>query len=262
VFAQTNNIESEVDLGDFKEDSLHYEQLRLKAEQGNLSDCEFAKKNANRDFDKNNYIRYSKELVGNCIYCDLLRLNYSVNWIFQSDIFSDNYYRCYNKEMSQLLILKYGFDIFQKTSEEVNAILERKANIRQIYYKPSCIPNLITDERIYIQDSCIEDTLTVNFRVTITFEHSLIDTVIPIIVQSINLIDMEIRSVNSPYVIASLSKLTPIEYPWLQYIWDLCSAKIAYWYKFQPYNELSEGERIKKGNTLYMRDTVWLIPAS
>ena len=126
-----------------------------------------------------------------------------------------------------------------------------------------CIPYLIdnkSNERIYIYDSCIDDTLKIRYRVKIIFEHSLIDTIKPIIVKSVHLIDMDIRSLNPPHIIASLSKLKPIELPLLQYIWDICSAKISYWYIFQPYNELPSGERIKEGNTLYMGGVVWLVP--
>jgi len=128
-----------------------------------------------------------------------------------------------------------------------------------------CIPYLIDNkigERIYIHDSCIEDTLKINYRVEVTFEHSLIDTINPIVVKSVNLIDMDIRSLNPPNIIASLSKLRPIESSLQQYIWELCSAKIAYWYKFQPYNKLPIGERTKGGNTLYMGATIWLVPDS
>jgi len=126
-----------------------------------------------------------------------------------------------------------------------------------------CIPFLINNqkgEKIYIHDSCIEDTLKIRFRVEVQFENSLIDTIMPIVVKSVNLIEMDIRSLNSPNIIASLSKLTPIESPLQQYIWNLCSAKLSYWYIFQPYNELPYGERIKEGNILYMGGTVWLVP--
>lgn len=128
-----------------------------------------------------------------------------------------------------------------------------------------CVPYLINNKngtKIYIHDFCIKDTLKIRYRVEVTFKHSLLDTIMPMIVKSVNLIDMDIRSLNPPHIIASLSKLTPIDSPMQQYIWDICSAKIAYWYKFQPYNELPQKERIKKGNTLYMGATIWLAPSN
>jgi hypothetical protein len=111
---------SEVDLSDFGIDSLYDEQLRLKAGQGKLSDCEFGKRNAEDDFNKQIYIYYSEELVGPCPYCDILRQDYNVNWRFSTDLFPDDYYRCYNEEITQLLIKKYGFDIFKKASDKAN----------------------------------------------------------------------------------------------------------------------------------------------
>jgi len=129
--------------------------------------------------------------------------------------------------------------------------------------KEHCIPYFIdnkSNKRICIHDSCIDDTFKITYRVEVIFEHSLIDTIKPMVVKSVNLIDMYIRSLNPPHIKAFLSNLTPIELPWHQYIWDLCSAKFAYWYRFQPYNELPNGERIKEGNVLYMGGTIWLVP--
>jgi hypothetical protein len=102
----------------------------------------------------------------------------------------------------------------------------------------NCIPYLIDNknkEKIVIHDSCIDDTLKIIYRVEVIFEQSLTDTIKPMVVKSVHLIDMNIRSLNSPHIKVSLSNLTPIESPLQQYIWDLCSAKFAYWYRFQPY---------------------------
>ena len=126
-----------------------------------------------------------------------------------------------------------------------------------------CIPFLINNqkgEKIYIQDACIKDTLKVHFRVSVTFDHSLADTIIPIIIQSVKLIDMDIYSANPPYIIDFLSELTPIESPWQQYIWDLCSAKLLYWYKYQPYDKLPQGEKKRYGNKVYMTAVLYLVP--
>jgi len=166
--------------------------------------------------------------------------------------------------MVKLLNQKYGLDIFQGAADKVDSL--HKINPPHMScLSDTCITFLIDNrdkKRIYIQDSCIEDTLRIRYRVEITFEHSLVDTTKPIVVKSVNLIDMDIHSLNPPHIIASLSNLTPIESPLQQYIWNLCSAKVAYWYRFQPYNELPRGERIREGNTLYMGATIWLVPES
>ena len=256
---QNSNIESEVDLADFGIDSLYNEQLKLKAEQGKLSDCEFGKIIANNDFNKQNYVYYSKEFIGECLYCDVLHHDYNVNWRFSIDLFSDDYYKCYNKEISQLINQKYGFDIFEKASEKADSLQKIKP-MSNSYNNYRCVPNLIQGyEKIYIQDSCIEDTLRIRFRVALTFEDSL-HTVKPMIVKSVNLTDMDIRSINPSRIIASLSVLDRIDSPLQQYIWDLCSAKVSYWYRYQPYEELPPGERVKYENTIYMAAVFYLVP--
>ena len=126
-----------------------------------------------------------------------------------------------------------------------------------------CIPFLIDNqynENIYIYDSCIKDTLMIRYTVEVNFEHSLIDTMKPMIVKAVNLIDMRIYSINPSRIIDSLFVITPIETPFLQYIWDLCSTKVSYWYKHQPYEKLPQGERIKQGNTIYMTAGVYFVP--
>jgi hypothetical protein len=263
-FAQTNNndFKSEVNLSDFGIDSLYNEQLKLKIKQGKLSDCEFGEKVANDNFNRQNYIYFSKELVGSCLYCDILQYDYDVKLQFFTNLFTNEYYSCYNMKMSQLLNKKYGFDIFEKTTKKVDSFYNAKLIAVQ-HEKNKGIPYLINnqkEEKIYIRDSCIEDTLKIRYRVEVIFEHSLIDTIMPMVVKSVSLIDMDIRSLNPPHTIASLSKSTLIKSPLQQYIWDLCSAKFAYWYKFQSYSELSSGERIKRGNTIYMGSTIWLVP--
>ena len=256
------DISDTIRLSDLGTDSVYVKYLKLKDQQEQLSDCEFGKKIAKKDFDKKDYIYYSVELVGPCLYCDVLRLDYNIQWQFSSHLFSNDYFFCYNKEMVKLLNQKYGFDIFQRAKDKVDS-LHKINSPHTSYLSDAYIPFLIDNrdrKRIYIQDSCIEDTLRIRYRVEVTFEHSLIDTIKPMVVKSVNLIDMDIRSLNSSHIIASLSKLTPIESPLQQYIWNLCSAKVAYWYRFQPYNELPRGERIREGNTIYMGATIWLVP--
>ena len=126
-----------------------------------------------------------------------------------------------------------------------------------------CMPYLIDNkngEYIYIRDSCIEDTLKIRYRVEVTFAHSLTDTIKPMVVKSVNLIDMDVRSVNPPHIVAFLSKLTPIESPLQQYMWDLCSAKVSYWYKHQLYEKIPKKERIRYEDTLYMSAIIYFVP--
>ena len=129
--------------------------------------------------------------------------------------------------------------------------------------KDVCIPHLIDNrmaQRINIHDSCIEDSLRVQFKVEVCFEHSLGDTLLPMIVQSVKLKNLTIRSVNSSELIVSFSDISNIDNPFHQYIWDLLSAKVTYWYKKQQYNELPKGERTKGENSIYMGGTFWLVP--
>jgi hypothetical protein len=101
--------DSVLDLG---VDSAYQFQLDLKAKQGTRSDCEFAIDNANNDFDNNIYTLHSEPFFWTCSYCFVLKQDYNINWRFQSDLFYDRYYNCYDSIMKKRLIEKYDSDIF------------------------------------------------------------------------------------------------------------------------------------------------------
>ncbi|TWV14661.1 hypothetical protein FQ707_02830 [Bacteroidaceae bacterium HV4-6-C5C] len=259
-FAQNRGIGPDtIYINEVGPDSIYEEYLKLVRKQGLLSDCEFGMKNANDDFNKQNYIYYSKELVGACVYCNVLQRDYGVKWRFFSDLFSDEYYNCYNKEISHLLIRKYGFDIFKKTAEKVDSLFEIRSTFAP-YYVDSCIPNFIKkNESVYIHDPYIQDTLKVRFRVEIDLKYPLSDKRSTTLAKSVRLIDLDIHSINSKNR-KLLSRVIPIDSPYDKYIWDLCSAKIVYWYMYQPYDQLPEKEKIKYKDMLYMTAILYLIP--
>jgi hypothetical protein len=126
-----------------------------------------------------------------------------------------------------------------------------------------CIPFLIDNQRgekIYIHDSCIEDTLKIQFKVVVNFGYLSSDPEKTMVVKSVNLMEMTIRSLNPQKIISSLSNVVEIESPWEQYVWDLCYAKLSYWYKYQPYGELPEKERTRYGDKIYMGGILYLVP--
>lgn len=238
-------------------DTVCQESLKLLKQQGLLSDCEFGIKNANADFNKQDYIYYSEELVGSNLYCNVLERDYCIKWRFYSDLFSVEYYRCYNKEMSRLLIQKYGFNIFKKSAEKVNSFSEIKP-ASDSCYEYSCIPDFIQKkEKVYIHDPYVKDTLIVRFRVEVKFNDMLLNELPKTIVKSVHLIDLDIRSENSRNR-KILSSVIPMNSPYDKYLWDLCSAKIMYWFMYQHYN-LSLG-KMKYENNLYMTAVLYLVP--
>lgn len=93
-------------------DSLYNMQLELKSQQGTLSDCDFAIRNASKDFDANHFTLHSNAFSGNFSYGAVLKQDYDIDWRFTNDLFSDEYYRCYDSVMSKKLIVKYNHDIF------------------------------------------------------------------------------------------------------------------------------------------------------
>jgi hypothetical protein len=91
------------------QDSAYNNQLKLKSQQGTLTDCEFANKNAVNDYKNNDFSFHSGEfLTVENTFCDVLRLDYKIMWYFTNDLFSDTYYYCYDSIMTELLKLKYG----------------------------------------------------------------------------------------------------------------------------------------------------------
>lgn len=127
----------------------------------------------------------------------------------------------------------------------------------------SCIPFLINNikgQKTYIKDSCVEDTLKISITVDVRFDKNLFDTIFPIKVKSVKLINCVIPNPDNPDVNIWLFNNSKIENPFYQYIWDLMSAKASYWYIYQPYNELPMGDRKNTGNVIRMAASFWLIP--
>ena len=111
--------------------SSYNEILKLKSEQGQLSDCEFATRNAIIDFDKACYSFHSQEFYPpECTYCDVLDMDYNVKWYFVDNSFSEEYYDCYNSIMTIKLKTIYGQDFLKKASEKADS-LEKTTNWRK-----------------------------------------------------------------------------------------------------------------------------------
>ena len=90
-------------------DSLYELQIKLKSQQGNLPDCEFAKINAKKDYKNNIYSLHSHESIPvENTFHDVLRIQYNIMWRFTNDLFSDEYYKCYDSVMTELLKSKNG----------------------------------------------------------------------------------------------------------------------------------------------------------
>jgi hypothetical protein len=107
----------------FGQDTLKYKEVeiisvtrdfeleRIKEMQADLSDKEFAIKNAINDFDTLNYTLYSDPFFPDySIYLDILRLDYGVDYVFKVDSQSEEYYKYYDSTMISLLKQKYGSD--------------------------------------------------------------------------------------------------------------------------------------------------------
>lgn len=112
----------------FDDNALYKEDLRLKATQGTLSDCEFAVKNAKSDFAKGSYYFHSSPFSpSECTYCDVLRMDYNIGWYFINDVFSKRYWHCYDSTLTVGLKEKYGKDFLQKAREKADS-LDRRGN--------------------------------------------------------------------------------------------------------------------------------------
>jgi len=115
---------SYLDLG---KDSLYEKQLLLKSKQGNLSDFEFAIKNANHDFEESNYSFHSEEFFPlESTYSYVLRTDYKIMWYFINDLFSPIYYNCYDSIMTIKLKTKYGEDFQEKARVKADSLEKSK----------------------------------------------------------------------------------------------------------------------------------------
>jgi hypothetical protein len=120
-FTQNNY---EIHISDLGIDSVYTSYLKLKDKQGSLSDCEFAKKIAKKELRKQNIVYYSDELLflRPCLYCTILREDYNIKWRFSPNLFSKEYYNCYNEETSRLLKKTYNYDVFKRAYEKADSI--------------------------------------------------------------------------------------------------------------------------------------------
>ena len=100
-----------------------------------------------------------------------------------------------------------------------------------IYSQSKCIPYLLSnenkDEKIYVCDPCVDDTIKVQFKVSIIFDDTTRYTVKSVILQSVQ--------VGAKHVF--LSRFDKKRSSFNQYLWDICNAKATYWYKNQPYKQ-------------------------
>ncbi len=100
-----------------------------------------------------------------------------------------------------------------------------------IYSQSRCIPYLLTnedkDKKIYICDPCVDDTIKIQFKVSIIFDDTVRYAVKSVILQSMRI------DTNRTF----LSRLDESRTTFNQYLWDICNAKVTYWYKNQPYKQ-------------------------
>jgi hypothetical protein len=115
-------------------DSLYNEQVKLKTTQGNLTDCDFAKINANIDFENNEYSQHSQAFSGYSSYVAVLRQDYNVHWYFQNDLFTEEYYKCYDSIMSQRLINKYNYNIFKRAICKADSLSKTDKWIKDVNF--------------------------------------------------------------------------------------------------------------------------------
>lgn len=101
-----------------------------------------------------------------------------------------------------------------------------------IYSQSKCIPYLLSnenkDEKIYVCDPCVDDTIKVQFKVSIIFDDTTRYSVKSVILQSVQVVDA-----NHVF----LSRFDEKRSTFNQYLWDICNAKATYWYKNQPYKQ-------------------------
>ena len=147
------------------------------------------------------------------------------------------------KTLSYIILLLFGSSMFPQN----------------VYSIPYLLSNN-EDKKIYIKDCCVDDTLKIQTRVSVCFENSLSDTQKPIIVKSVYLHDLYIRSNIPDKKTIFLSKVDKINNSFEQYIWDLCYAKVTYWYKHQPYAKWINTQGTEDTNKLYMGATFYIIP--
>ncbi len=174
---------SNLDLG---KDSIYEEQLTLKSKQGSLSDCEFAIKNANHDFEESNYSFHSVEFYPpECTYCDVLRIDYKIMWYFTNDLFSPRYYNCYDSIMTIKLKTKYG-ESFQEKARAKADSLEKSKNWRKDAEFPGGQDSLIKFIKHKLSNANIKSDTTIQ-RIFVNIEIDSTGKVVnPVILRGIN----------------------------------------------------------------------------
>ena len=158
-------IQSEMDL---ETDSYYRLLVELKAKQGALSDCDFAIKNATHDFNEMIFTLYYLEFSGSCGYCAVLKQDYDIQVHFINDLFSEEYYRCYNSIMSKELIKGYGCDIFEAAKLKADSLKKTDKWISDIEYIGGEIEmyNFITS-KLSIDTDITELKATISINISI-----------------------------------------------------------------------------------------------
>ena len=123
-------------------DSLFNLQLELKASQGELSDCDFAIQNATSDFEDGIYTLHSDAFSGYCSCCAVLKQDYNIDWVFETDMFSNEYYECYDSIVSDRFNEKYRYDIFEAARIKADSLAKTDNWIKDAEYEGG-IPALL-----------------------------------------------------------------------------------------------------------------------
>ena len=103
---------------------------------------------------------------------------------------------------------------------------------------PYLLSNESKDEKIYICDPCADDTIKVQFKVS---DDTARYTVKSVILQSVQ--------VGAKHVF--LSRFDKKRSSFNQYLWDVCNAKVTYWYKNQPYKQFYSKIPFVVDNTIF-----------
>jgi hypothetical protein len=170
------------------------------------------------------------------------------------------------KPLLSFLLLAISFSGYSQSLSEVDLVMDTVtySKLTQVNLQYSsivnncCVPFLIgtSEKKIFIQDSCIDDTLKIWCRTEIIFKENISDSTLI----EVKLIDINIYFSDNEKV--HLSHITPISSFYYKYIWDLCYAKLSFWYSCQPYEQLQRGEVIQDGlnRKLYMGATLFIVP--
>ncbi|BEG99611.1 hypothetical protein [Bacteroides sedimenti] len=109
-------------------------------------------------------------------------------------------------------------------------------------------------ERLCIKDTLIQDSLRILFRVALKFEYPLNDISKPVIVKSVELTDLHVKSLttNKQFCIYhNERKMSRYQ----REIWNRYSRMFDYWYRNQPYEKLvyrqEYGDLAYLGGVLY-----------